>query len=164
MAPPKVMTGARGIVRINGIPVGHFDSINWGVTLDVAPISVLGRFTPAETVYTGQEPVRVTATGWRVINSVGLQGQVQFPTVQQLLLHEYMQIDVVDRQGAALNLGANGPRIAIIRDVRPDTYSTGIVARQASQVSYSFIALLCDDEATANAESPAPVGDLPPVQ
>lgn len=154
MAPPKTFTGARGIVRINGIPVGHFDSFNYGVTFDVAPIPTLGRFTVAETVYTGAEPVRCTATGWRVINSTGLQGQVLFPSIQQLLFHEYMQLDVVDRQ--------TGKRVGIIRDVRPDTYSTGVAARQASQVSYSFIGILADDETVVNAELPdAP--DLPPV-
>jgi hypothetical protein len=154
MAPPKTFTGARAVVRINGIPVGHFDSLNYGVTLDVAPIPTLGRFTVAETVYTGAEPVRVTATGWRVINAVGLQGQVQFPTIQQLLFADYMQIDVLDRQ--------TGLRVGIIRDCRPDTYSTGQAARQASQVSYSFIAILVDDETVTNAEGLGAT-DLPPV-
>lgn len=105
-------------------------------------------------MYTGAEPVRVTATGWRVINAVGLQGQVKFPTIQQLLFAEYMTIDVLDRQ--------TGLRVGVIRDARPDTYSTGQAARQASQVSYSFVALLVDDETTQNAELPTAM-DLPPV-
>lgn len=154
MAPPKTFTGARAIMRIDGIPVGHFDSVNWGVTLDLAPIPVLGRYSAAETVYTGYEPVRVTATGWRVINQTGLQGQVKFPSIQELLFHEYMQLDCLDRQ--------TGKRVGIMRDARPDTYSTGAAARQASQVSYSFVALIADDETTVNSEL-AGAGDLPPV-
>ena|ERR1035437_210698 len=154
MAPPKTFTGARAVVRINGIPVGHFDSLSYGFALDLATIATLGRFTAAETVYTGAEPTHVTANGWRIINQDGLMGQVLFPSVQSLLLNEYMQLDVLDRQ--------TGKRVAILRDVRPTSYSTGVTARQASQVSYSFTALLVDDETTTNSEAVG-ASDLPPV-
>jgi hypothetical protein len=152
MAAPRTMSGARAIVRIAGpggvspAAVGIFSDFSYAMNLDVQPVNLLGRYSPAETVYTGAEPVRCNGTGWKVVGA-GPHASVKFPHIQDLLQHEYIQIDVVDRQ--------TGKRVAVIRDVRPESYSTTVSARQLVQTNHSFIGLLVDDDAdteVANAE------------
>lgn len=156
------MHGARAIVRIAGsganagVPVGIFSSFGYGLSLDVQPAFILGRFSAAELGYTGVEPVRCTASGWRVVNN-GPHVAAQFPRVQDLLLHEYIQIDVVDRQ--------TGLVIAIIKDVRPESYSSTLSTKSLTEVTHTFVGLLMDDESVSNVEGggTVPVPDLPPV-
>jgi hypothetical protein len=165
MAAPKVVHGARAVVRIAsaganaGTPVGIFSNFGYGLTYDVQPAFILGRFSAAELGYTGVEPVRCTATGWRVVNS-GPHIAAQFPRVQDLLQHEYIQIDVVDRQTNKV--------IAIIKDVRPESYSSTIATKALTEVTHTFIGLLMDDESVDNVEGGEAAGapsapDLPPV-
>ena len=152
MGSPKVFNGARAVVRLmgsgggQGQPIGSFTSFSYGLSYDVQPVYILGRYSAAELSYTGQEPVRCTASGWRVVNN-GPHVAGKVPHLQDLLNHEYIQIDVVDRQ--------TGTVIAIIKDVRPESYSTTIASRTLTEVTHSFVGLLVDDESGTNAESPA---------
>ena len=162
MAAPKVVHGARAIVRIAGAggnagaPVGIFSSFGYGLSFDVQPAFILGRFSAAELGYTGVEPVRCTAAGWRVVNN-GPHVGPKFPRVQDLLFHEYIQIDVLDRQTDKV--------IAIIKDVRPETYASTIATKALTEVTHTFVGILMDDESVSNVEggSTAPAPDLPPV-
>lgn len=162
MAPPKVVHGARAVVRISGsganagVPVGIFSSFGYGLSYDIQPAFILGRFSAAELGYTGVEPVRCTASGWKVVNN-GPHIAAQFPTVQQLLFHEYIQIDVLDRQTDKV--------IAIIKDVRPESYSSTISTKALTETTHSFVGILLDDESVQNVEggSTTPAPDLPVV-
>ena len=159
MSPPKVLNGARAVVRIAGAganagqAVGIFSSFSYGLTYDVQPVYVLGRYSAAELGYTGMEPVRCTAAGWRVVNN-GPHASAKMPKLQDLLQHEYIQIDVLDRQ--------TGLVIAKIKDVRPETYASTIASRQLTEVTHTFVGLLVDDETASNNENPG-ANDLPPV-
>jgi hypothetical protein len=169
MAPPKVFTGARAIVSIsdanigspNGANVpsgvlattvcGTFDNLSYAVVLGAQPAYILGAFAPVEIGYTHTEPVSISASGWRVIgNGPHVQGHV--PTLQELLLHEYITMTVVDRQ--------TGNTIATLVSVRPTGYNTAIVARQLETMNLNFLGLLPveDETATVQAETPTPVG------
>jgi len=159
MSPPRVLHGARAVVRIAGaganagVPVGIFSSFSYGLSYDVQPVYILGRYSAAELGYTGMEPVRCTATGWRIVKN-GPHVSAKMPRLQDLMFHEYIQIDVLDRQ--------TGEVIAKIRDVRPETYASTITSRQLTELTHTFVGLLVDDESTTNNES-AGANDLPPV-
>lgn len=155
--PPQVMSGARakigytdpssGITRFFGI----FESISYGMQIDVSPVFLLGRWTAAALEYTSVEPVQVSTTGWRVVNH-GPHTDGRMPKVQDIMKHEYMTIVVVDR----LTLQA----VATIKSVRPTSYNTGFAARQLSQMSMSYMGILADDESSDNSE-PADSTTLP---
>ena len=49
-------------------PIGIFNTISYGVTYDVSPVSILGKLGPAELVYTAMEAVSISASGWRVFD------------------------------------------------------------------------------------------------
>lgn len=146
MAPPKVMHGARAQVSIqdpntgaSGI-IGIFNSVSYGMTLDVSEVNLLGRFTAAELVYTGAETINVTASGYRAIdNGPHVAGFI--PTISKLLIHEYIQLDIIDRQ--------TGKHIATIKQVRPTGYSTGVNARSLEEVTFNYRGIFVEDETTS---------------
>jgi len=150
--PARTMHGARAKVFIadpnSGKPqlVGIFNNVSWGLTYDVQPVNILGRFSPDELVYTAQEPVTVTASGFRVVNS-GPHVIAKVPNLVDLLTHEYIELSISDR----LNPGLD---IARIHHVRPTGYSTTLSARALEEVTVTFMGLLVDDESTTNTEAP----------
>jgi hypothetical protein len=152
MSPPKTVHGARCQVIIAdpntgtaGV-VGLFNSISYGLAFDVQDVFLLGRYSADETVYTAQETVNVSASGFRVVGQGPHKG-AHIPALQTLLNHEYLQLAVYDRQTNQL--------IAKISNVRPTGFSTTINARQLEEISVSFKGILVSDEDTENAE---PVG------
>lgn len=158
MAAPKIMSGARAKVGIldpaTGIAqyIGIFNSISFGLTYDVQPAYILGRYSPAEIDYTAQEPVNCSASGWRVINH-GAHVDGKVPNLRDLMRHEYLTITVIDRQDPTKNM-------ATIRKIRPTGYSTTLSARNLEEVTVTFMGIILDDESTANSEDPTAM-DLP---
>lgn len=147
MAPPKIVTGARAKVEIIGpqgekVTVGIFTSISYGVVYDATPAYTLGAYSPREIDYTAQEPVAISASGWRVVNQ-GPHVQGLFPTLDKLMTHEYLSMTIIDRQ--------TGLAIAKIENVRPTSYQTPIASRQLTEQSFSFMGILCSDESGSNA-------------
>lgn len=148
MAASKVMHGARAKVSIQepGKPsllVGIFNTISWGQTYDVQPVYILGRLSPDETVYTAQEAVSISCSGFRVIGA-GAHVLGKMPNLRDLLTHEYLEMIVTDRQ--------TGRIMAKFHSVRPTSYSTTISARNLEEISVTYTGLLVDDEDTTNVE------------
>jgi hypothetical protein len=146
MAPPKTMHGARAQLIVDGEVVGIFTSFSYGLQYDTQDVYILGRLSAAEIVYTAQETVNCTASGWRIVNN-GPHRAAKVPTLQELLEHEYITLAIFDRQSDDPNA-----RIATIQDVRPTGYSTTINSRQLQEVSVSFKGILVSDESGENAE------------
>lgn len=156
MAPPKTMHGARAQLIIDGQLVGIFTSFSYGLQYDTQDVYILGRLSAAEIVYTAQETVNCTASGFRIVNA-GPHTGAKVPKLQDLLNHEYITLAVFDRQVPA---GSPPRPIALIQDVRPTGYSTTINARQLEEVSVSFKGILCSDESGPSSE-PANSVNLP---
>jgi hypothetical protein len=151
MAPPKTVHGARCQVIIAdpntgfaGV-VGLFNSISYGLAYDVQDVYLLGRYSADETVYTAQETVNVSCSGFRVVG-MGPHKGAHVPALQNLLTSEYLQLAVYDRQTNQL--------IAKITNVRATGFSTTINARQLEEISVSFKGILVSDESVDNAEAP----------
>lgn len=153
---PKVMSGARAKLQIydpvkGAVTLGIFANVSYALAYDAQPAYILGRYSAAEIDYTAQEPVQVTASGFRVVNE-GAHKHASVPDLKSLLTHEYITLQIVDRQ--------TGQVVARISNVRPTGYSTSISARQLEEISVNFIGILVDDEDTQNAEdssSPTPL-------
>lgn len=157
MAPSKTMHGARaqlsvtdpntGLSRI----VGIFNSVSFGLSYDVRPVEILGRFNPDETVYVGQEAISVNASGWRVVDA-GPHVSAGMPRLQDLLTSEYLELAIFDRQATAN--GQSPKPIAKIHQVRAVSYSTSYASRNLVDLNVTFIGLLVDDESVENSERP----------
>lgn len=148
----KVMSGARAKFAIldpatgQATVMGIFNNVSYGLTFDAQPAFILGRFSAAEIDYTAQEPVQITASGWRVVGH-GAHAHAKVPNLKDLLKHEYISLTIIDRQ--------TNKKIATIHNVRPTGYSTTISSRQLEEISVTFMGLLVDDEDTVNAEDPS---------
>lgn len=155
MAASQIMNGARakfaiydpatGLSRV----VGLFSDVSLGLQYDAQEAYILGRYSPAATTYVGQNPVNITASGFRVVGH-GPHADAAVPRLQDLLLHEYMELTIIDRQTEALGGDA---RIYKVHDVRPTGWSVTIGARQQSQITVTFVGILVDDESVTNAET-----------
>ena len=155
MAPPSTLTGARaqlGVVNPNtgavGV-VGIFNNVSYGLTYTADSIYVLGHLSPVETVYTAQEAIHITASGWRVIEK-GPHTAGGVPNLDQLLKHEYLTLTLYDRKDGS----ATPTPIATFHDVRPLSYNTSLANRSASEISITFVALRVSDESGEQAEAP----------
>jgi hypothetical protein len=145
------MHGARAQVSINGKVVGIFNSLSYDVTYDLQPINILGRFSPAELVHTGQEPVTVRASGWRIVGQ-GPYVAASVPQLQDLLTTGYVEFVVIDR--------ATNQRVAKIHSAKSTGYATSFTAKTVQEVTFNFVGLIVDDESTTQFENPGS-SDLP---
>lgn len=150
--PPKVMSGARAKIgfSVNGVTsfVGIYNNFSYGVTYDVAPAYILGRYTAASLDYTSVEIVQCSASAYRVIKH-GPHVEGRLPSIKDLLDHNTIEIVVFDR---VTSPGAGNKPIATIRNVRPTGYSTALSARQLEEMTMTYVGILVDDEDTTNAE------------
>lgn len=148
---PKVMSGARAIVSIQGVDpatgsqysqiVGIWNNFSYSVNYDVQPVFILGRYTPAELNTVGVEPVSITAGGWRIVDH-GPFADGKLTNLKDLLHQEYLMLDVVDRQ--------SGKHIATIQGCLPTGFSSGLSSRQLQETTNTYMGLLIGDESTVN--------------
>jgi hypothetical protein len=119
---------------------------------------VLGRFGAAEVDFTSMDLISITCSGFRVIEH-GPWVETGLPKLQELLLSEYLTLDIYDRQRQALGLPDS---IAHFKNVRCTGFSTTISARNLEEITVTFVALGMDDESAANSEH-VTAADLPAI-
>lgn len=141
----SILNGARAQLIVNGRIVGVFTTCSWGLAYDAAPAYILGAYAPVEITYTGQEPVSVTAAGFRVVEN-GAHVAAGVPKLQELMAHEDVTLSISDRQ--------TGKTIMLVKGVRPLAYDTDVSARSISTFTVRFMGLKVEDESGAHAESP----------
>jgi len=146
----KVLSGARaklGFFDGNQVNyVGIFSDCSYGVTYDVQPAWILGRYSAAELDYTAMEVVHVTANGYRIVDH-GWFADAKFPSLNQLMNFGYLTLSVLDRQ--------TNKEIARIDYVKPVGATGGFNARQLSTSTHTYMGLLVSDESQPdNTESP----------
>lgn len=163
MAAPKVVSGARAKVQVSDPnrpggtrTIGIYTNISFSVAYDVQPAYILGRYTAAELDYTAVETVPITASGFKVVDH-GWFADGSVPLVQDLLLHEYIQFAVFDRQQ---QLVGNATPLYVIKNVRPAGASVNFAARALSEITMNYVGLLVEEDGKVNAEGPGAT-DLP---
>lgn len=148
--PPKVMNGARAKVFIvdpktnKARVVGIWNNFSYQVTYDVQPAFILGRYSAAELITTGVEPVAITAQGWRVVDH-GPFVDGALTNLKDLLLQEYLLLQVFDRQTKRY--------VANIRGCLPTGMSSTLSAKQLQESTNTYLGLLMDDESVQNNEA-----------
>lgn len=156
MATSQVFHGARaklgiydpstGQVRI----VGLFNNVSFGLTYEVQEAYILGKYAPAATTYVAQNPVNISASGYRVIGH-GPHVEAGLPRLQDLLLAEYIEMTIIDRQ---TEVNGGDARVYKFHQVHPTGYTTTINARNQTEIQMTFVGILVDDESGANVERP----------
>lgn len=140
----NIMHGARAQLIVNGRIVGLFTSVSYGLNYDVAPAFVLGRYSPAEITYTGQDAVSISASGYRVVDN-GAFVVAGLPKLQELMTFSDMTLSIWDRQ--------TNKKIMTVVGVKPVGFSTALSPRSQSDLSVSFLGLRLSDESAENNET-----------
>jgi hypothetical protein len=169
MSKNSVFHGARAILKINGQTVGVFSQCSYGVSYDNTPVYVLGRFSPTEIALTGQDPVAVSATGFRTVQDANNPGSQYFgpyapgltdnslgsainmPKLQDLIDNNDSVITIYDRQTQQAVLTVVGVQVV--------SFQTNITARGLQELSMNFIGIQGWDESGAQSESQGAIGE-----
>lgn len=111
--PSSVMTGPRAIVKLNGATIGSFSQISFGQSYDSTPTFVLGRFSPVEIVISGSDPVSISATGWRTVQTpgngagylgpYGPESPINMFQLRNLLEADSSTLNIIDRRNWSSN-------------------------------------------------------------
>ena len=107
--PSAVMTGPRAIVKLNSVTIGTFSQISFGQSYDSTPVFTLGRFSPTEIVISGSDPVSISATGWRTVQTpsnpgvgyigpYGPESPIEMFKLQNLLEADGSTLVILDRR------------------------------------------------------------------
>ena len=153
MATGKIMHGARAQVIMNGKTIGIFTNVSYGVSYDIQPAFILGRFSPAELAYTAAEPIGITASGWRVVDQGPFTDSGgNMPKLQDLLNAEDMSFSLYDRQTDKLLMTVVG--------VRHAGFNTSVAPRSLEEMTLNFMGLRLSDETASNNEAVG-ASDLP---
>jgi hypothetical protein len=163
--PSSVMTGPRGLVKINGQTVGVFSQISYGVSYDNTPVYVLGRFSPTEIVISGQDPISVSATGWRTVQTpnnaastyngpYGPESAIDMFKLQNLLEVDSATLALIDRE--------TGNTLATVVGIKVVSYSTNLTSRGLQELTVNLIGTRMWDESSPNGDDEDP-GAVPAV-
>lgn len=131
--------------------VGLFSSVDYGVNYQTEPAFTLGRFSAAANDYVSMDIIGITCSGFRVINH-GPFKDAGIPVLQNLLLADYIQLAIVDRQSELT--GIQDARIAKFFNVRPTGFTTGANARSLQQMTFHYQATGFGDESSTGSEGP----------
>jgi hypothetical protein len=143
-ANQEILHGGRATLIVNGKTVGVFTQCSWGVNYDVNAAFILGRMSPAELTYTGQDVINISATGYRVVGN-GPYAAANVPMLQNLLTFQEISLSVYDRQTNQL--------IMTVVGVKPVGFSTGIAARSVSDFQVTFQGRILSDESGTQDEA-----------
>jgi hypothetical protein len=140
----KTMTGARAKVKVDGVVVGVFDSVQYGAALGTEPVHLLGRYSASEISITSYEAVQVSCSGFRVINN-GVHTLPKAPKIQDLLQFERVLLEVEDRQ--------TGENIMSVIDCVPSNWGEAQNAKATTKFNITYIGLRLSDESGDQDES-----------
>lgn len=138
----NIMHGARAQLLIEGKVVGLFSQVSYGVNYDAQPSYILGRHSAAEITYTGQEPISISATGFKVVDK-GAFVSAGVPQLNELMTFVDLKLSIFDR--------LTNKEIMTCYEVKPVSFSTGLAARSISDFQVSFLATrLSEDNLSGN--------------
>ena len=136
MAVSRIFHGARGQLFIEGHLVGIFSDCSYGVSQDVHPAFILGRFSPAELTVTAQEAIDIRATGWRVVDNGPYINGV--PKLQDLLTADDITISLWDRE--------TGKFVMTVVGCRSQGWETSLATKTQQAITVKFLGLRLEDE------------------
>jgi hypothetical protein len=152
-----IMSGARAKVALvdpstgKTSIIGIYASVDYGLKYSTEAAFTLGRYSAAANDYTSQEIIGLTCSGFRVIGN-GPFVVSGLPQLQNLLLSDYIQLAIIDRQSELK--GAQDARMAKFFSVRCTGFNTGANAKSLQQLTVHYEATQLGDESASNIEGP----------
>jgi len=159
MALPKILSGARAILKINNKIVAFATNVGYRIAIPHAPVNVLGRYSAAR-----QEPLGIDVTiNCGVLRFTGEGGtgnaadapsQAIKPTVQQIIDFDDIKIEILDRK--------TNETIVVVHRARLTDQGGNVGARDLLAENWTFIGIIAESsDASGQQESSTP-GSIPP--
>lgn len=147
MGVSQTLTGARCKLYIDGIPVGTFASVSYGVDYDVQDVFTMGKYNAQEIVYTGMNTVNVSVQGFRVLD-FGPYKDISVPKLGDLLLHNDITLQLTDRR----SVGTPSENVLTVFNVRPVNWNSDHQSRSLSTLNVTFRGITISDESDTQAQ------------
>jgi len=150
-----IMHGARAKVQIQVgnsgplVTVGVFTSCTYSFGYDTHVAHILGRHGPVSVTYTGMDAVRLTLTGFRIINNSPFKIGTM-PQLKDLMSYPGLSIQIEDRKTGAL--------LARVEECFPDSFGSGNNARSVSDVTVTMLGKRFGNEDTDSIAMPEAPG------
>lgn len=141
----STLVGARCKLIIDQKPVGIFTNVSYGVEYGAQDIYTLGKYNAQEIVYTDMSTITVRVSGFRVMEH-GPYADASIPTLQELLTHSSIELQIIDRQNG-------GGNIVTVTEVRPLGYDFDTSARGVAGLTATFRGIGVKDEEDATTQS-----------
>lgn len=158
MALPKIMSGARAILKINDSVVAFATNVGYRISIPHAPINVLGRYSAARHEPLGYD-VTVNCGVLRFTSDDGKgnapDGQsAVMPTVQDIINKDDIKIEIIDRK--------TDQTIIVVDRCRCTDRGGNLGARDLLTENWTFVGIIgASEESGAQSES-SPAGFEPP--
>lgn len=134
-----VLHGARARFTINGVKVAYATNVSMSEEITQEPVECLDNIEVEEHVSTGYR-VTLSAQFMRLVKNPikNRDGVVIFPSVEDILTHEEMNVAVED--------SITGTLLATVQRVKPTRYTQNIGARGTVLTDVEFVAIRILDE------------------
>lgn len=158
MALPKMMTGARAILKIDNKVVAFATNVSYTVSIPHAPINVLGRFSAARHEPLGYDVtvncgvLRFSEAGGGGNSADGI-ANIQ-PTLQDLINKEDIKIEIMDRK--------TDQTILLVSRARLTNKSGNMGARDLLSESYTFVGIVAENSEALGQQEASTPGSIPP--
>ena len=153
-APSTIFNGQKAVILIDNKIAGIFTSCTYSFSYDLQPNYILGRSGPAAFTYTGQSPVNVRLSGFRVIGSGPFGNISTMPQLKDLLNYKGITVDIYSRDpNDKAKTKDNSGKLFSVKNFMPSSFSTGISARGISDVTVDGLGAYYEDESADNMEA-----------
>lgn len=149
MTVASTLVGARCKLFIDGQPIGLFANVSFGVEYGAQDIYTLGKYNAQEIVYTDMGTITVRVSGFKIMGH-GPHEEMSIPKLQELLTHDDIFLQIVDRQNAGDQQREN---VITVYNVRPLGYDFDTSARGVASLSAVFRGITVKDESDVNPQS-----------
>ena len=157
MALPKIMTGARAILKINNKILAFATNVGYRIAIPHAPINVLGRYSAARheplgydvTVNCGALRFAESGGGNAPDGAAGIQ-----PKLQDIINQDDIKIEIIDRKTSQTVLVVNRARLT--------DRGGNMGARDLLTENYTFVGIVGESEESGPQEESSAPGAIDP--
>ena len=158
MALPKIMTGARAVLKIKDSIIAFATNVGYRISIPHAPVNVLGRYSAARHEPIGYD-VTVNCGVLRFADAGGkgnsADGALQIaPKVQDIINFDDIKIEIIDRK--------TDQTILLVHRARCTDRGGNLGARDLLTENWTFVGIVGEDEESGPQNEASSPGSEPP--
>lgn len=158
MAVPKIMTGARAVLKVDNKIVAFATNVGYRISIPHAPVNVIGRYSTARheplgidvTVNCGV--LRFTENGDKGNAPDGL-ANIQ-PTVQDIINKDDIKIEILDRKTDQV--------VIVVNRARLTDRGGNMGARDLLTENWTFVGIIGESSESGPQDESSTPGSIPP--